>query len=194
MGGQTVTSQVGNAADVQNVNPFSQGMWQQLGNLQGQFAPTNNIANLQGVMPGIQSIVNQLISPVSQNMNETADTLANQAVADVASQYSNMGALNSGAALTDMLRKTQDVRGNVMTNIAGLQSQLGGGLLNSLLGQMGGAYQGGLQGQMQMAAPEWWQPTYMQSYQPGLLDNLFGAAGAAGGLMTGIGGLMTAAK
>jgi hypothetical protein len=203
MGGETVHEKLGDPSDVTNVNPYTQQLWNNLQGLQqgftsgmGQFAPTNNIASLEGALPGIQNISGALISPYGANLMNTADILSQQAMRDVANQYSGAGALNSGAALSAMTRGAAEPISNAVTNIAGMQSQLGGGLAQSLLGQMGGAYGTqanllnnvlGLQGGLGQA--EYWQPTYSSTYQPGFFEQLTGGLGGILGLGTGILGL-----
>lgn len=203
MGGQTVNQKLGDPSDVTNVNPYTSQQWNNLQGLQGMFssgmgsfAPLNNIASLVGATPGIQSVANTLISPYGTNLTNTADILGQEAMRNVANQYSNAGALNTGANLSAMARGYATPISEAVTNIAGMQSQLGGGLANSLLGQMGGAYgtQAGLLGnvlgmQSQYGAPEWWQPTYSSYYQPGLFDQILGGVGGLTNIATGIAGL-----
>jgi hypothetical protein len=73
-----------------------------------------------------------------------------------------------------------------ITNIAQMQSQLGGGLLSGAQGQMGNAFQQAMGFLGQTAAPEWWQPTYM-TYGGGASSNPFAAGlGFLGGLAPGL--------
>jgi hypothetical protein len=199
MGGQNVTEKLGSAEDVTNVNPYTSQLWNNLQGLQsgftanmGNYAPTNNVASLEGVLPGIQSISNSLISPYGTSLMNTADILGQSAMRGVASQYSNAGAVNSGAALSAMARGYAEPVSQAVTNIAQMQSNLGGGLASSVLGQMGSAYGTqagllsnvlGLQGNLGQA--EWWQPTYSSYYQPSGFEQLLGGLGGVLGLGTG---------
>ena len=173
------TSKIGSASDVVNVNPMTGSMWNTLQGLLGEYSPTQNIASLEGVTPEIQSIVGQLISPYSKSLTDTAKIIGDQTQRSVANQYSNAGSVNSGAALAAMARGYAEPSAQATTNIAGMQSQLGGGIANSLLGQMGNTYLSALQGMTQYGTPEWWQPTYAQSSN---------ALGSIGGLLSTLGG------
>jgi hypothetical protein len=190
-GGTTRTTAIGNVNDVQNANPMTGNAWNQLlGNL-GQYSPINNVANLQGVTPGIQNITGQLISPYGQSLMGTANIMAQQNARDVSNLYANSNALNSGSALSALARGMAEPVSQAVTNIAGMQSQLGGALAQGAQQQMGNAYMGGLQGMTQYGNPEWWQPSYQTTYQPGALESIGGLLGMLGGSSGGLSSLFS---
>jgi hypothetical protein len=168
---------VGSASDVQNVNPYTGGFWNQMQGMLGQYSPTANIGSLQGLTEGVNQITGSVISPYGTSLMETANLMGNEARRQVATDYSQNNSLNSGAALSAMARGTATPISQAITNIAGMQSQLGGNLLNAAQSQMGAYGQGAQSWLGQTAAPEWWQPTYLT----------YGGGSAAGGLTSGLG-------
>jgi hypothetical protein len=172
---------VGNVNNVKNSNNLSGSSMNLMNNLLGRFAPDQNIANLQGVTPGVQSVVQGATDPYSYNSQNLAQLLANSGVQNAANQYSSQGALNSGAAVTAMAQGAANPYSQSASNIANLQGNMGSGLLGQYMNQMGGIYNGSLQGQAQYGAPEWWQPSYQES--PGLLQGILG--GGMSGALTG---------
>jgi hypothetical protein len=218
--------------DISQVNPFFEQQFGNLQNLQNQFLggltgppqvgninisqfdPTTTIGQLQGVTPAIQDIASQMISPFGTQGQATADLLSREAVRNVASEFGGMGSLRSGAALSAMTRGAALPQAQLLQQIAGMQSQLGGGLAGSFLG---GAFQGGLQGQsLQTQADLQRQQLQMQAglqnqqmnanllnsilaQQTGLAGSEFilptivthpGTSGNLGGLLTVLGGSM----
>lgn len=190
--GQQKPQRVGSASDVVNVSPYTEQAYNTLQNWMGQFgagmgnvSPEANLASLMGAAPGIQGLVGQLTGPYVQSAEEARDLVMQEAMRNVAGQYGNEGAVNSGAALSAMARGAALPAAQTAQQIAGLQSQLGYGLGSQYMGQLGNQYQtqAGLLGQTlglttQMGAPEWWQPTYLQPQQ---------GMGALGGGLTGAG-------
>jgi hypothetical protein len=188
--GQQKPQKVGSASDVQNVNPYTEQTYNTLQNWIGQFGtgmgfttPEANLASLTGAAPAIQGLVGQLTGPYVQSAEEARDLVMQEAMKGVASQYAQGGAVNSGAALSAMARGAALPAAQTAQQIAGLQGQIGYGLGQQYLGQLGSQYQtqAGLLGQglgmqTQMGMPEWWQPTYLMPQQ---------GMGAFGGGLTG---------
>jgi hypothetical protein len=189
--GRTTSTAIGSVNDVQNANSMTGNAWNQLLSNLGQYSPVNNVANLQGVTPGIQDITGQLIAPYGASQANLANILGNQAQRDVANQYANSNALNSGSALSAMARGWAEPAANAATNVANMQAQLGGSLAQGAQQQMGNAYTGSLQGMTQYGAPEWWQPAYQTTYQPGILESIGGMLGMAGGASGGLSSLFS---
>lgn len=202
IGGQ----KIGSASDVQNVNPYSQNVYNMIqkqmamaGGQMGNLDALGNIAALQGITPGIQGLTEQLTGPYVQNAEQMRDIIQQQAMQQAASMYSGQGNINSGAALSAIARGAAEPAAQAAMGIAGMQSQIGTGLANAFLGQRGQEYstqaamlgQGmGLMGQMGM--PEYWQPAYQTGMGPfgGLMQGAgagAGIGGAFGPVGTGVG-------
>jgi len=193
-------NKIGSASDVQNVNPntdnvynMMQQMMSQSGAQMGNLDAMGNMAALQGIAPGIQSIVGQLSGNYVNNAEQARNLIQQNAMQNVAGMYSNQGNINSGAALSAMSRGAAEPAANTAMQIAGMQGQMGMGLSNAFLGQRGQEYQtqAGLYGQGagqlgQMGQAEWWQPAYSQGM--GGMGGLMQGAGVGGGIGAAIGG------
>jgi hypothetical protein len=174
--------------------------------MMGQFGPEANLAALPGIGRGAQALTGDLLGEFGGSAMDLARTLGQQAASQVGQQFSNLGAINSGAFASALGRGFAEPLGRAATQIAGMRGQLGGGLAQQLLGGRQAAFGAGagLLGQGlgirgQLAAPEWWQPAYMET--PNTFGNLLsgGLEGAAlgasignivPGLGTGIGALL----
>lgn len=169
-------AKIGSAADVSNVNPLTSQFWDMLtGNqanmmatMQG-YRPEESASFLSGFAPQAQQAAQNIIAPYQQDREQLANLMSQRAVQDVASQFSGMNALNSSAALQAMATGAAAPRAQLMSDIAQMQSQLGGGLASQGLGQFGGAYNTlanlfgiGQQLQGAMAAPEYFTPAYAE--------------------------------
>jgi hypothetical protein len=184
-------NKIGSASDVVNVNQGNsdnvrnmlQQMMSQAGAQMGNLNAVGNMAALQGIAPGIQSLVGQLSGDYIQNANQARDLIMNDTMRAVGNLYSGpQGNINSGGAREAFGQGAASVAANTATQIAGMQSQMGMGLGNAFLGQRGQEYQtqAGLYGQaagmqQQQDPNEWWQPSYSQGM------------GGMGGLMQGAG-------
>lgn len=190
--GQQKPQRVGSASDVVNVSPYTEQSYNTLQSWLGEFGagmqgatPEANLASLVGAAPGIQGLVGELTGPYVQSAEEARDLVAQEAMRNVAGQYASEGAIGSGAAISAMARGAALPAAQTAQQIAGLQSQLGYGLGQQYMGQLGTQYQtqAGLLGQglglqTQMGMPEWWQPTYLSPQQ---------GMGALGGGLAGAG-------
>lgn len=190
IGGQ----KIGSAADVQNVNPYSQNVYNMIQNQMalsgaqmGDTSALGNIAALQGITPEIQGLVGQLTGSYVQNAEQMRDLIQQEAMQKTASMFADQGNINSGAALSAIARGAAQPAAQAATQIAGMQSQLGSALTQQFLGQRGQQYstQAGLLGQGmgimgQMGMPEYWQPTYVQGMGP--FGGLMQGAGAGAGI------------
>jgi len=179
MGSSDSVLKVGSASDVTNVNNLTKSMFS---NLQSDYGTGSAFEKLMSESPRLMDLVFGATSPLAEAYGAQGDILSTKAVQDVANQFSGMGALNSGAALSAMTRGAADVRANLMSQLASQQTSLLGNLLgttaqgeygleNTALGIMGS-----------YAQPEWWQPTYIQQEGQGIGDILGSALGIAGGL------------
>ena len=130
------------------------------------------LQNLAGQSSQIQGLTRNLLGDYGTRAQETADLLSDQAIRDVSSKFADMNAINSSAALSAMTRGAAVPQAEMLQNLAGLESQIGTGLANQYLGGLSQGYQTqagllglnlGLQGQM--AAPEYYSPSY--HYQEG---------------------------
>jgi len=193
----TKVTKVGEASDVQNVNPLSDPFWAQLNNmlsgLQGSMgSPGGMIGAAQGQMGGIQNLVGGLMGDYAGGQNSLAMLQAQENVRGVAGQYAQANAAGSGAQQSAVARGAAIPFAQATANIAGMQTQLGGGILD----QFFGAYnqQSSLNAQMQMgvlgqmgglAGNEWWQPAYDVTHTGADILTAI-AGGVAGGATAGL--------
>ncbi len=182
------------------------------------YNPQSGINAFLGAVPELQGIARNTVSPYGLTADELATQQSNAAMSQVSQQYSNMGAINSGAAVSAMTRGAAVPRAQLAADLARTQAgaatsligqamqvipnqysqayqfgqnqqQMGlrgyGGLLNSRLSEAG--LYSGLLGSVygaggQMAAPQYYTPTYM-----GASDNSWNWGGALGGGVAGAG-------
>lgn len=148
--GPNVTK-VGDASDVQNVNPWTQQMFAQEGDMQnllrGQmFGQGGQAGMLQRLMeadpnafmgsfmqaaPGMQDLAMGATNPFARAQMDMAHDLAPQIADSVAAQYGGPGnAFYSGAAVDSMARGVGDAYNQAVSNITGAQT----GMLQGLFG------------------------------------------------------------
>lgn len=173
MGDNDITT-IGDPSDVTNVNPYTDQTY----NLLNQYASQagtqlnnldalGNITALSGIMPEIQGLVGDLMGPYAQTAEYTRDLMIQDAMRNVAGQYGDANAINSGAALSAMTRGAALPAAQTAQQLAQMQMSLGSQLGTQFLNQRGQQYQaqagllgGALGGLGSMGQAEWWQPTY----------------------------------
>lgn len=213
MGQQTKIVPVGNPADITNTNPMTGNFYNNLLSMYAQnqnnltgLTTNNNLTQLTNVSPELQQLATALTGGYVQSGQQAANLASANAAQQVANQFSNSNALNSGPALAAMMKGAMEPQAQLVQNIAGMQS----GIMQNLAGQYLAGKQNEYQTQAtlgqqmlglagQYAAPEWWQPTYNVQQQQGIFGSLLqGALGGAGagaafgpagaGIGAGIGG------
>lgn len=157
---------LGDPSQVTNVNQgMTSQLWNSLFGAQGANAanPTAFLNQWLTMNPQIQNALFGAGSPLGSSYSELGDVLSRKAVQDVAAQFSSGGGygagLNSGAALSAMIRGAAEPRAQLMANVA----QQMAGLSQGVLGEMGANQRASLGILGQFAAPEWWQPTYAEN-------------------------------
>jgi hypothetical protein len=183
---------------VNQLNPFVNQFWDMLtGNIANftrgleQFSPEANLAALPGIGRGAQALTGNLLGEFGGSAMDLARTLGQQAASQVGQQFSNLGAINSGAFASALGRGFAEPLGRAATQIAGMQGQLGGSLAQQLLGQRGTALgtQAGLLGQGLGIAGGFAQPEYLAPAvigpRPGPLQGLLGLLGGVGTSLLG---------
>jgi hypothetical protein len=187
--GEASSQTIGRPENVQNVNPYTGGFWNQMQNMLGQYSPTANIGSLQGLTGGVNQITSDVISPFGTSLMGTANLLSNEARRQVANDFSQNNSLNSGAALSALARGAATPISQAISQIAGMQSQLGGSLLGTAQNQMGAFGQGALGWLGQTALPEWWQPTYVTGAGTSGAEPFGGALSFLSGALPGLSGI-----
>jgi hypothetical protein len=175
MGGKKdKVTKLGSADDVKQVNPLTGKFWNQLGGMQqqfqgqmGQYSPEMMFQNLAGQSGQLQGLTRDLMGGYANRAQETAGLLSNQAMESVANQFGGSNALHSGAALSAMAQGAALPQAQLQQNLAQMESGIGQNLANQFLGAQQQGYGAGAQLlgttmglQGQLAAPEWWQPSY----------------------------------
>lgn len=172
-GGGGGYEQIGSAADVTDVNPYS-GLL--MGGL-GQYdytAPFSAFA--QQIAPQLQGL--SISGPFAESQFGLAQQRANQIRRNLGETYSQGGALFSGAFGEALGAGVAQPYMEAITNITGQQTGLLGQLYGGALGGLPGLYQMPYQGAM----PSLYEPSY--GYQPSGFERFMGGFGMG----TGIGG------
>lgn len=161
--GQRKYDKVGSADDVQNVNPYTQGVYnanqgmvdnlgamiygqpgQQGGYLRGLMESGDPEAAYNwflGAAPQFQQLAMDYTNPFVQGQRDMANVEAANAVRDVAAQFGGpANSYYSGAAANAMLDNAAQVRRQMMNNVIGAQTQAAGSLMNNALGTAPGAF------------------------------------------------------
>ena len=191
----TRVTEVGDASKVKQLNPLSDPFWAQLNNIfstaQGSMTtPEGMIGAAQGQAGNIEGLVGSLMGDYAGLQNSTAMLQAQENVRGVAGQYAQANAAGSGAQQSAVARGAALPFAQAATNIAGMQTQLGSGILDQFFGAYNQQNAGNIQLQLgamgemgKLAENEWWQPTYDVSNPWG--DFFTGIAGGVAGAATG---------
>lgn len=176
------------------VNPYTAGQMSNLQNLQGQYDTPNsyegNISQIMGSAPELQQMLSGIMGGSWEQLQNTAGLQAQENMNLAASQYGNVGAANSGAAMSAIGRGAALPYSQALSQMTGMRTNAGSNILNQAFGNLGqtNAMNAGilntiLQGQTGLANPGAWpQDSYMTGQQ--------GPSGSLGGMFSGLGGLM----
>lgn len=183
----------GSASDVVNVNQqntdnFLKQMSGYLGQISG--SATDPMGAFMQALPGLFGQALGANSQYAQKAQSYADMIAPKAVTAAMNPYSAENALYSSgaagaageAAATVQAGASKDIVG-MMTSLFGQLAGGGAGILQAQQGLFGSM----LNTQGQLSAPEWWQPTYMET-NTGFGD-LMGVLGGVAGTALGLGGM-----
>lgn len=201
---------VGDSSDVTQVNPYTDQAFSELfgeGGFLSQFLggmgkyedPMAGFNAFLGYAPALQEIVTGASSPYGTALFDQARALSAEGMNNVLAQYGGSN-LYGGGAVRAASQAAQTPLLEAMTQLSGQQMGLFGNLAGTALGQMPGAYASAADryaglgasalGQYgAFAAPEWWQPTYVEdpSYMSGQdwLNSGIGLVGAIGSFFGG---------
>ena len=189
-------TEVGDASKVQNTNPMTGQMWDTMsGNTQNLFA------SLMGFDPastfaGAAGQAGQAGQSFMQPYQDQMQGLLNSQISSNIRGAENMfaGSGQSGAQQSAIARGIAQPIAQASTQMAGMGAQLGGNMLGQRLGldQMAyggqqGMYGQNLQGMQGYGAPEWWQPSYVQTQQASSgWDNFMGGLGQVANIGAGV--------
>jgi hypothetical protein len=178
----TEITPVGSASDVQNVNPYTQGFMSDLAKqIQGLQGASDPLAAFMGALPNLFGSAINMSNPYTQAVNQYR-TAATQSVKENAMEPWADTPYGSGPS-SALARAFGEFETGLGEKILGMQTNLGNSLAGygaGLLGQQTGLL-GQLMGyQSQAAAPEWWQPTYMEKNTP--FGDVMGALGPIAGI------------
>jgi hypothetical protein len=162
MGDSEQFVKVGSASDVENVNSDKTNQF--WNTIMGNYSdPNSAFRQFMSQAPELQNLIFGATSPLQQRFSEYGDIMANSAIKDVANQFSGIGGLNSGAAISAATRGAAEPRANLLAQLGQTQAGMLGNLFSGAMSGNYGLQQTGLQAGAQMAAPEWWQPTWMEN-------------------------------
>jgi len=181
---------VGDSANVENINEMkTDAFWSNLGNLQNLYqSQTGGFFQPGGGFNEIYNAITGATSPLQQNLSQYYEKYLPQFTEQAIAGVQQLGGVNSGLAAQIAGQQAAQAASQMQSQM--IQAQLG--LLNPLAQQqMGQQY--GMLGQVlgqtgQMAAPTYWEPSYVYDEdKPGWLKGaLTGAlSGGLAGMMTG---------
>ena len=183
------SQKVGKASDVQNVNPWTQQMFSQEGDMQNMLRgamfgeggqggmmqrlfeadPNAFMGSFMQAAPGMQELAMGATNPFARQQMSMADAMAPQIAESVAAQYGGPGnAFYSGAAVDAMTRGIGDVRNQALSSVLGAQT----GMAQSLFGSAMPAMAQTQMGQRQLGGQ-------MFGQLGGMLDSSMGRTGMA---------------
>jgi len=197
--------QVNSASDVKNVNPYTEDFMNNLTNQANQFkqmfdqaatdyspeAAFNYFFN--DFTPKMLDVMDPMTGQMAQSQIDLASMLSEKGTTDALSALAGNDLLYSGATPQMVSEASQIPYMEAVANITGTQTNLMGNLLNTGLGVIPQSFKGqqDLYGNMLLgtqnmqagiAAPEWWEPTYVPT--KGVLDYALDAATIATGAAT----------
>jgi hypothetical protein len=157
----------GSASDVKNVNPQTDAFMKQIMGLMGgiQESAMDPMGAFMKALPGLFEQAVGANSPYAKAAQDYANAITPGAVKAAITPYNEENAYYSSGAAGAAGKAAAEVQAGAAKDIMAMQTQLAGqlagagaGLLQSqqgLFGQLAGV--GG-----SLAAPEYWQPTYVQ--------------------------------
>lgn len=196
---------VGDSADVTNINAEkSNQMWDMAsGNTDNLFAslmgfdPAATFGNAAGQAG---DTARSFMQPYQNEMMGLLNSQITSRVRGAEGMFAGSG--QSGAQQSAIARGIAEPIAQASTQMAGLGAQLGGNMLGQRLGMDQMAYGGkqnmyglNMNAMGQQAAPEWWQPSYMEGGGGFDWGSMLGTAlgGTAGFLLGGPGGAVVGA-
>lgn len=162
----TTMEKIGSASDVTNVNPLTAGYMTDLSKMiQGLQGATDPLNAFMGALPGLFGAAIGGTNPYTQAVQQYMGAITPGAVRGALTPYNEENAFYSSGAVDAATRAAGEIQATGAKDIIGMQTQMGQGLAGYGAGLLG--QQTGLLGQLAgygagMAAPEWWQPTYME--------------------------------
>jgi hypothetical protein len=87
-------------------------------------------------VPYLQNIAEGALSPLNTSVMNRANQAAGDAIQNVASQFSNMGALNSGATVQAASQEANKILQDAQNRLSSQQIGLSGNLLNNAMGNI----------------------------------------------------------
>ncbi len=159
----------GSASDVTNVNAANtDNFLKQMSGLIGQISgsATDPMGAFMQALPGLFEQVLGANSQYAQAAQGYANMIMPGAVRAAMTPYSGENALYSSGAAEAAGRSAAEVQAGASRDIVGMMTQLAGQLAGGGAGIL--QSQQGLFGNLmntmgQVSAPEWWQPTYMET-------------------------------
>lgn len=176
---------------------FTQGAADQLTNVSnfaqqgaGALAGGGVFDQFMSQFPQLQGLVQGATSDLERGLREQTSRFTEQATQDVASQFSGLGSLFSGATRDVAARRGQEAAAQAATQLGTQQLGLLGGLGSQAFGQLGSEFNqfmgllGGTTGQQAaFGAPTFVQPQFTQD--PSGLDRLLQLGSVASGFFPG---------
>jgi hypothetical protein len=186
---------VGSASDVVNVNASNtDNFMKQIMSMLGSSSVQDPMAAFTGGLSGLFGQAINGANPYAQAAQNYANAITPTAVNAALTPYNQENAYYSSGAVGSASKAAAEVQAGAAKDIVGMQTNLAG----SLAGIFGNLLQSNQQNVMgaaaQGAAPEWWQPTYME--QNTGFGDFMGALGPIAGIasmfLPGIGPAMGA--
>jgi len=92
------------------------------------------LASMPGYVSSAQSAANSALSGTNQSAQQLAQLATKDAMRASSAQLANSGLLNSGAGMQSMMEAALTPQQQLQTNLASMQSQYSGNVLNQLMG------------------------------------------------------------
>lgn len=150
------------------------------------YNPQAGINAFLGAVPELQGIARSTVSPYGLTADELASQQARSAMSQVAQEYGNMGAINSGAALSAMTRGAAVPRAQLAADLARTQSGAATSLIGQALQTIPSQYSQGYalnQAQQQLGLTGYNDLINSSLSQAGIFGNILGNVYGAGGAL-----------
>jgi hypothetical protein len=187
--GKTSYEEVVSPSDYQNINPLGNEAFLNLfGNvdnftrqLQGNTSsdPLSSIRQFLGIAPELQGLAMGATSDLERGLRDQSQRMVDESTSQVASEFSNLGSLYSGAAVDTAARRAGEIGGNLANQLGMQQLGLVGNMWNQGLGGLMQGQQNQLSMlgnlynlQSGMAAPTMVAPTMAANYEPSFTEKM----------------------
>jgi hypothetical protein len=187
--GKTSYEEVVSPSDYQNINPLGNDAFSNLYNQLGGFTsrlgaststdPLAAIRQFLSIAPELQGLAMGATSGLEQGLRNQSQRMIDESTSQVASQFSGLGSLYSGAAMDTAAKQAGNIGSDFANQLAMQQLGLVGNMWNQGLGGLmsGQQNQLGMLGnlynlQSSMAAPVMVAPTMAAEYKPSFWENM----------------------